>query len=88
MRRSSRSIVCGVAIVLVVVAQQVQKSMDGEMGEVMVERLAFGGRLARDRLIGDDDVTDIWGGRGPVCPAARPETTAHWSARSCRAIRG
>ena len=61
MRRSSRSISVGVAVVLVVIAEQMQKPMNGEMGEMMVERLAFGRRLPRDRLVGDDDVAEIWG---------------------------
>ena len=40
--RSSRSIFSRVAVVLVVIAEQMQKSMDGEMGEMVVERLALG----------------------------------------------
>ena len=50
MRRSSRSIVCASRVVLMVIAQQMQEPMHGEMGEMVVERLALGGRLARDRL--------------------------------------
>jgi hypothetical protein len=64
-----------------------EKSMDGEMREMMVERLALGDRLARDGLIGDDDVADIWG-RGRALPGGAPETTARWWAHSCRANRG
>ena len=67
----------GVAVVLVVIAEQMQKSVDGEVGEMMAERLALGDRLARGRLIGDDDVTDIWGGRADLPPfAARPAGAA------------
>ena len=50
----------GVAVVLVVIAEQVQKPVDGEVGQVVAERLALGLRLAGGRLIGDDDVTNIW----------------------------
>ena len=54
----------GVAVVLVVIAEQMQKSVDGEVGKMVAERLALGGRFAGGRLIGDDDVTDIWGRPG------------------------
>ena len=40
----------GIAVVLVVIAQQMEKSMDGKMREMMVERLALGDRLPRDGL--------------------------------------
>ena len=50
-----------VAVVLVVITEQMEKSVNGEMGEVVVERFALGDRLARHGLVGDDDVTDIWG---------------------------
>ena len=59
-----------IAVVLVVIAQQMEKSMDGKMREMMVERLALGDRLARDGLIGDDDVADIWGARTALLPGA------------------
>ncbi len=49
----------GVAIVLVVMAEQVQKPVDGEVGQVVAEWLALGRRLAGGRLIGDDDVAII-----------------------------
>ena len=62
--------------------------MDGEMREMMVERLALGDRLPRDGLIGDDDVADIWGCGPAFARPPQPETTARWSARFCRANRG
>ena len=76
-----------VAVVFVVIAEQMQKPVNGEMREMVPERLAFGHRLARDGLIGDDDVTDIWG-RGPRFAGRQPETTARWLVRFYRASRG
>jgi len=52
-----------VAVVLVVIAEQMEKSVNGQMGKVVIERLVFGDRLARGGLVGDDDITDIWGCR-------------------------
>ena len=82
--RSSCSIVSASRVGLVIVAQQVEKSMHGEMGEMMVERLALGRGLARDGLVGDRDVAERFAAPAPRLPA-RPETTARWSACRCRA---
>ena len=83
----------GVAVVLVVITEQMQKSVDGEVGQMVVERLALGNRLAGGSLVRDNDVPDIWG-RPAICrrfaavrPAAPPGMTARWWPRFCRASR-
>ena len=72
-----------------VVAQEMQKPMHGEMGEMVLERLALGVRLARDGLVGDHDVAE-YGERGLRLARGRwqPGTTARWSPHPCRANRG
>ena len=42
-----------------------QKSMHGQMGEMVRERLAVGDGLARGGLVGDDDVAEYDGGALP-----------------------
>ena len=49
----------GFGLRFVIVTQEVEKSMHGKMGEVMSQRLSFALRFARDRLIGDRDVTEM-----------------------------
>src|SRR4051812_37042210 len=43
---------------VVIVAKQMKKSMNREMGEMMVERFVFFGRFARGRLVGDGDIAE------------------------------
>src|SRR6202012_4302178 len=52
----------GLAVRFVIVSQKVEKAMQRQVGEVMVERLAFRARLARRGLVGDDDVAKVAGG--------------------------
>src|SRR5947207_3230410 len=47
---------CGGGFGIVVVAEQVEKSVYREMRDVIIEPLAFGLGFARGRLIGDCDV--------------------------------
>src|SRR5882757_10025860 len=48
----------GVGVVLVIVADQMQKAVHGEMTEVMIERLCFFIRLFPRRLVGDRDIAE------------------------------
>jgi len=43
----------------VVIAKEMQESVNGEMGEMVVERLAFGLGFAGRGPVGDDDVADM-----------------------------
>ncbi len=44
------------SVVHVIIAEKMQKAMNHEMGEMVLERLAFKCRLARDRLAGKNNV--------------------------------
>ena len=62
-RRISRSALfhrLGVLVALVIVADQMQESMHGKMGDMMGERLALVAGLARDGLVGEHDVAESW----------------------------
>ena len=56
---------------LVIIAQQMQKAMDDEMREMMAERLALGGRLARDGLDRRSRCRRIADRRAAAAPAYR-----------------
>ena len=47
-----------VGVVLVVVAEQVEESVDDHMGKMVAQALAFGLRFPRHRLVGDHDVAE------------------------------
>jgi hypothetical protein len=46
----------------VIVADEVQKTMDGKMGKMMGKRLSLGASLARNGLEGQNDVAKVAGG--------------------------
>src|SRR5262245_9629175 len=48
-----------IANVLVIVAEEMQETMDREVGEMVSERLALGFGFAADGLIGDDNVAEM-----------------------------
>ena len=77
----------GVVVFFVIVADQMQETVDRKMAEMMIERLLFVVGLLARRLIGDRDIAEH--ARRIVGPpgrsAAAPETTARWSACRCRA---
>ena len=83
--RSSRFHVLGLAVGLMIVSQKMQKTMNGEMREVMRYRPPLLARFANDGLAGDGDVAEVDGADGSGAPRsvpAAPETTARWSASS------
>src|SRR5262249_41556488 len=49
----------GLPVRFVIVAQKVEKAMQRQMGDVMIEPLALGARLARDGLVGEHDVAEV-----------------------------
>ena len=59
--------------------------MHGQMGDMMGEGLLFGACLARDGLVGENDVAEEW---RPAAGALRSGTTARSSPCRCRANRG
>ena len=48
----------GLAVRLVIVADEMQKAMHRQMGEMIAERLALSVGLARRGLVGDHDVAE------------------------------
>ena len=75
----------GVRIRFVIVAQQVEKSMHRQMGEMMVERLVLRLRLHAPPSRRQSRYRRAIHAR-PRRRLVPAETTAHWSACRCRAI--
>ena len=63
------------AVVLVVVAEQMQETVHRKMGEMVANGLAFGPDFARDRLVGDRDVAEH-GRPAAASPSRRVRATA------------
>ena len=53
----------GLGVDLVIVADEMEKAMHGEMGEVMKELFVFIVAFLAQRLVGDHDVAEAWPGR-------------------------
>src|ERR1700731_928352 len=48
-----------VVVLVMIVADEVQETMDRKVGEMMSERLTLGTGLARDGLVGEHDVAEV-----------------------------
>src|SRR4029077_8032296 len=50
----------GIRVLLVIVAQKVEKTMDGQMGDMMRKGLSLAACLPRDGVVGENDVAKEW----------------------------